>query len=64
MTRTRTGNKCLIWCVVIAIIMVAFLIFFGFVRDDSDTIIIQPQEGTDPTNLKAATDADAPEMQL
>ncbi len=41
--------------------MVAFLIFFGFVRDDSDTIIIQPQD-TDTTKLAAATDG--PEMQL
>ena len=60
MTRTRTGNKLLIWCVVIAIIMVAFLIFFGFVRDDSDTIVIQPD--TDSSTKLA--EVDGPEMQL
>jgi len=41
MTRTRTGNKLLIWCVAIAVIMVIVLIFFGFVRGGGDTIIIE-----------------------
>ena len=38
MTRENSGNKCLIWCVVIAIIVVVLLIFFGFMRKDKVVI--------------------------
>lgn len=41
MSRERTGNKCLVWCVVIAILVVVCLIFFGFVKDDHQEIIIK-----------------------
>ena len=40
MTRERTGNKCLVWCVVIAVIVVVLLIFFGFVKKDEIVIEI------------------------
>ena len=33
-TRERTGNKCLIWCVVVAVIIVIILIYLSFIRDD------------------------------
>ena len=32
MVRENTGNKCLIWCVVIAILVVIVLVFFTFIR--------------------------------
>ena len=48
MTRERTGNKVLIWCVVVAIFVVFFLIFFGFVHKKSTNIIIvEPQKEPD-----------------
>ena len=31
MVRENTGNKCLIWCVVIAILVVIVLVFFTFI---------------------------------
>ena len=38
--KTRTGNKCLIWCVVIAVIAIICVILFGFVLGgDGDTEI-------------------------
>ena len=38
MVRENSGNKCLVWCVVIAIIVVILLIFFGFIRRDKVVI--------------------------
>ena len=32
MERENTGNKCLIWCVVIAILVVLVLVFFTFIK--------------------------------
>ena len=55
MNRERTGNKCLIWCVVIAIIICVCLIFFGFVNKDEDKIIVVPEETIDPTAAGADT---------
>ena len=45
--KTRTGNKCLIWCVVIAVIAIICVILFGFVLGgDGDTdITIVSDEG-------------------
>lgn len=49
MERENTGNKCLIWCVVIAMIIVVLLIFFGFVKggDDDITIEYEPAKDTE-----------------
>lgn len=41
MERENTGNKCLIWCVVIACIVVILLIFFGFVRKDTVEVEVE-----------------------
>lgn len=44
MTAERAGNKCLLWCVVIAMLAVVILIFFGLMGDkggDETTIIIE-----------------------
>mmetsp|Transcript_21639 Transcript_21639/g.28982 ORF Transcript_21639/g.28982 Transcript_21639/m.28982 type:complete len:121 (+) Transcript_21639:689-1051(+) len=49
MNRERTGNKLLIWCVVIAVIICVCLIFFGFVNK-GETVIeveIQPPQPSD-----------------
>ena len=43
-TRERTGNKCLIWCVVIAIIVVVILIYMSFIRDDKEYIIVDKDQ--------------------
>ena len=45
MTRENSGNKCLIWCVVIAIIVVLLLIFFGFIRRDK--VVVEYENPTD-----------------
>ena len=48
MGRENSGNKCLIWCVVIAIIVVVLLIFFGFIRRDKVVIKYEdPSDGGD-----------------
>ena len=45
MTRERTGNKLLIWCVVIALILLVLLVFFGFVHNKGDTeVIVMPPQ--------------------
>ena len=41
MKRERTGNKLLIWCVVIAVIICVCLIFFGFVNKGDKEIVIE-----------------------
>ena len=47
MTRERTGNKLLIWCVAIAIIIVGLLIYFGFVKKDEVVIEIEKTDSAD-----------------
>ena len=47
-TRERTGNKCLIWCVAIAIIVVIILIYMSFIRGGDDDVVIK-YEQIDPT---------------
>ena len=45
--KTRTGNKCLIWCVVIAVITIILVVVFGFVLNgDGDTEITVVSEDT------------------
>ena len=51
--KTRTGNKCLIWCVVIAVIAIILVILFGFVLGgDGDTEITI--EGSSADNTSSA----------
>ena len=64
-TRERTGNKCLIWCVVIAIIVVIILIYLSFIqRDDNDIIIkyedADPEQSTDPSQPASYEYQEAP----
>ena len=56
MERENTGNKCLVWCVVIAVIVLVLLIFFGFVRQDTVTIEVQDL-ANDPAVADAASAA-------
>ena len=39
MVRENKGNKCLTWCVVIAILVVIVLIFFTFIKKDKEIVI-------------------------
>ena len=51
--KTRTGNKCLIWCVVIAVIAIILVILFGFgLGGDGDTeitVVSEAEGGTSST---------------
>ena len=51
--KTRTGNKCLIWCVVIAVIAIILVILFGFVLggdgDTEITVVSEAEGGTSST---------------
>ena len=33
--KVRTGNKCLVWCVIISLLIAIFLIVFNFVKKDA-----------------------------
>jgi len=49
MTKERTGNKLLTWCVVIACILLVLLIFFGFIHNKGDEeVIIQVMPQPEP----------------
>ena len=64
-TRERTGNKCLIWCVIIAIIVVIILVYLSFIRRDDDDVIIKyehadPQQVADPSSPDTTEKYEAP----
>ena len=45
--KTRTGNKCLIWCIVFAVLAIIAVIVFGFVlpnKDEEITIVAENEE--------------------
>jgi len=48
MTRERTGNKVLIWCVVLAVLLLAFLVYFGFVAKSGNETIIEVMPQPEP----------------
>lgn len=50
-TRERAGNKCLIWCVVVAVIVVILLIYLSFVRKDDEVIIVEVEK--EQSNLES-----------
>jgi len=36
LSRERTGNKCLLWCIIGGVLLFACLIFFGFFNKDKE----------------------------
>lgn len=54
--KTRTGNKCLIWCVVFAVITIVLVILFGIVLkvDDDAEITIVTQDSSSQNTPEAA----------